>query len=181
MNREDYSWEEDYDEEEEYEDRDYFNRERRFNPNNTSLEDYNCGGYAFDTMSWYRPYNEWTHERFSECYYSPVTWEEGTEIAKKQMLEDFGKSLREIESVEEIKDHERLILFRLSSEGDFHYVFSDDRITFHHKRGRSYLETMSKEEALGEVWSAQGGYGYDYESPLLLLAFDMSSFFQEAA
>lgn len=47
---------------------DYFNHLKLRNINNTALMNYNCGGYAFETYSWYNPGNTTEYEYILDDY-----------------------------------------------------------------------------------------------------------------
>ena len=49
--------------------RDYLNRQKTRNINNTCTSDYNCGGYALRTFSWYLPYDDISHSDLAEEMY----------------------------------------------------------------------------------------------------------------
>lgn len=57
-----------------------------------------------------------------------------TDYAVKVMLEEFP-TMRRVSSLEEIKPDEYAILFRLSSDGDFHFIKRDKGGHWRHKRG----------------------------------------------
>lgn len=140
---------------------DLFNIHNARNAENTDQFDYNCGGYALGTFSWYLPsrtdemWGFWLRRDKSELA-------EITEMAVKVMLEDFA-DLRVISSVDEVQTNEFAIAFRCSSDGDFHYV-RQFRNRWYHKCGVSDIYTMEEEEVFSAVWRCR------YDGPIVLFA-----------
>lgn len=109
-------------------DEDYLNNERTRNSQNCEIEEYNCGGFALETYSWYRPfprnhmaedYIEGYLYKLSKRYlqldmFDNYIKELLTRRATKTMLKDFP-NLREL-SLEEVKGlpkEKKLIAFRI--------------------------------------------------------------------
>lgn len=140
---------------------DLFNIRNARNAENTDQFDYNCGGYALGTFSWYLPsrtdemWGFWLHRDKSELA-------EITEIAVKVMLEDFA-DLRVISDLSEVRTDEFAIAFRCSSDGDFHFV-RQFRNEWYHKCGVSDIYMMEEEEVFSAVWN------YRYDGPIVLFA-----------
>lgn len=143
---------------------DLFNIQRKRNIKNTCKALYNCAGYALETFSWYCPNEEdWGY------WGSLDDWDDMTMFMKTSetvqfMLKDFAGRLRLIGSVEEVNDNEYAIAYRLSRDGDFHFMKKMAN-GWHHKRGntdRIYIE--SEDYVLKKIW-------YDrYNGPVVLMA-----------
>lgn len=156
-----------------YLDDDPFNKNNNRNLRNTPRKHFNCGGYALGTFSWYCPHNPEDEQiigLFSRGYdYSFDTQEEAwikTMYAVSKMILDFEGKLRMIKSLEHLdKKTERVVAFRLSSNGDFHYIKKAENGQWHHKRGASApIHRMSQDNVLNSVWC-----GF-YDGPVVLLA-----------
>lgn len=136
---------------------DNYNALKKRNIRNTDKINYNCGGYALESFSWYLPRHNCT----------PVGWnyDSTVEDCVEAMLEDFT-NLRVISSVDDLRGNEYAVAFRLSAD-DFHYVKRASNGHWYHKMGRSnYISTMKKEVVFSESW----GYGYEGEIVLLAVA-----------
>ena len=139
---------------------------------NTKRNTFNCGGYALGTFSWYCPHTE-DDERYSSRWggydYSFSNREEAwskTMYAVSKMVLDFEGKLRMITDLKQLdKKTERVVAFRLSEDGDFHYVKKSANGQWHHKRGGSFpIWRMSQDEVLNSVWCNR------YNGPVILLA-----------
>lgn len=147
---------------------DPFNHDNRRNIHNTQKHTYNCGGYALGTFSWYCPHPEEENNPWHGYDYSFTTREEAwvkTMYAVSQMILDFEGKLRMIKSLDQLhKATERVVAFRLSSDGDFHYVKKDWN-GWHHKRGRSRdILRMNEHDVFNTKWCNR------YDGPIILLA-----------
>ena len=143
---------------------DPFNNNRERNIKNTDRYEYNCGGYALETFSWYCPEEELelgrtAFDTIEEAY-------EKTMYAVAVMVLEFEGKVRMIRRVEDLhKTSERLVAFRISSDGDFHYI-KKTRSGWKHKMGSSYpIRKMSEWEVFNTEWC-----GGRYDGPLVLLA-----------
>ena len=124
------------------------------NIRNTEKSSYNCGGYALESFSWYLP----RHNNMPTHRTDGVTLESCIEA----MLEDFP-NLRVIQSLNELKDNEYAIAFRMS-DYDFHYVKRASNGHWYHKMGSNYyIRTMTQKVVFSKSW----GYGYDGEIVLM--------------
>lgn len=143
---------------------DLFNIQRKRNINNTEKHLYNCAGYALGTFSWYCP-----NEEDWEYWGTLDDWDDMTMLMKtgetvQFMLKDFAGRLRLIGSVEEVNDNEYAIAYRLSRDGDFHFMKKMAN-GWHHKRGntdRIYVE--SEDYVLKKIWCDR------YDGPIVLMA-----------
>ena len=146
---------------------DPFNHNNKRNLRNTKRHTFNCGGFALGTFSWYCPHTE-KDETWMGYDYGFDTREEAwikTMYAVSKMMLDFP-GMRMIKSLDQLdKQHERVIAFRLSSDGDFHYIKKCSNGVWHHKRGRSpMIWTMREKDVLHSVWCGR------YDGPIILLA-----------
>ena len=143
---------------------DLFNFQHKRNISNTERHLYNCAGYALGTFSWYCPNEEdWGY------WGSLDDWDDMTMLMKTSetvqfMLKDFAGRLRLVGSVEEVNDNEYAIAYRLSRDGDFHFMKKMAN-GWHHKRGntdRIYVE--SEDYVLNKIWCDR------YDGPIVLMA-----------
>lgn len=142
---------------------DPFNRLNCRNVSNTKKDTYNCAGYALETFSWYCPYDgmydceEW-------AFASEYRMSEWTVKCVHKMLEDFP-TLRVIDRTDDAHDNETVIVFRLSSDGDFHYIKRGKNHLWYHKCGGSEeINIMPEKEVFSKEWI------FRYDGPLVLLA-----------
>ena len=147
---------------------DPFNKNNNRNVRNTPKRNYNCGGYALETFSWYCPHNEEDDNTFLGYDYGFDTQEEAwvkTMYAVSKMILDFEGNLRMIKSLKQLhKDTERVVAFRLSSDGDFHYI-KKTKNGWRHKCGASfYIRRMSEHDVFNTKWNGR------YDGPIILLA-----------
>ena len=134
---------------------DDYNVLKKRNIRNTEKIDYNCGGYALESFSWYLP----RHNNVSTSRSTTI------EDCVEAMLKDFP-NLRIITSVDDLRGNEYAVAFRLSAN-DFHYVKRASNGHWYHKMGSSnYISTMKKEVVFSESW----GHGYEGEIALLAIA-----------
>ena len=142
--------------------RDLFNNERARNIHNTDTHLYNCAGYALDTFSWYQPYDNF--DVYDSLFSDSNTLESITQQTVSYMLKDFGGKLRVISSLEELRKDEYAIAYRVSSDGDFHFM-RKARTRWHHKRGSTpTILTESEDNVLNSIWC------YRYDGPIVLMA-----------
>ena len=135
---------------------DEYNSLRKRNVRNTEKRVYNCGGYALESFSWYIP----------ELNGDSVCRADGTTVddCVQAMMIDLP-NLRRIQTLDELKENEYAVAFRLS-DYDFHYIKRASNGHWFHKRGAScYIDTMKEEVVFSESW----GRGYDGEIALLAI------------
>ena len=141
--------------------RDLFNNEHVRNIHNTDTYFYNCAGYALGTFSWYCPQDD--YDIFS-LFCDSDELKEITKLTVSHMLKDFGGKLRVISSLEELRKDEYAIAYRVSSDGDFHFM-RKARTRWHHKRGSmSTILTESEDNVLNSIWCDR------YDGPIVLMA-----------
>lgn len=143
---------------------DLFNLNRNRNEKNTSQWDYNCGGYALGTFSWYLPNDEDDRDKFWGWQdHSYEEMEAITLTCVEWMLNDFN-DLRIIQQLNEVRHDEYAIAFRVSSDGDFHYIRQDKFRTWTHKCGSSHIRTITRWEVFHTEWNDR------YNGPIVLFA-----------
>ncbi len=141
---------------------DPLNRERHRTASNTRVNTYNCAGYALECFSWYCP----RHGESSWRDYEFDSIEEAikkTQIAVDTMLEDFP-DLRVVQSLAEIRPDEYAILFRISSDGDFHYLKRDRQNHWRHKMGSGYATKIMPTKYIFDEWC------HRYDGPIIIMA-----------
>ena len=166
---------------------DPFNRNGKRNRSNTDTDAYNCGGFALGTYSWYLPYRLDEQMDIYDRWADIQMWLDAAEDADntadspiaraavhtcvvsllnlfvERILEDFP-SVRRVQTFEEIKPNERIILFRTGAD-DFHFIVSFDHKHWWHKYGWNCIEELCEDEVLDTEW-ANGRYF----SPIVILA-----------
>lgn len=114
--------------------KDYLNNERKRNADNTPSFEYNCGGYALQTFSWYKPYEfdsyDYIYELLAQGYSEEEITERILEVSRDNMEWDFGDKIRFIrtdyfsrentqeELLNQLEENEELIAFRIGLEID---------------------------------------------------------------
>lgn len=146
--------------------KDPYNLSKTRTEENTTMTAYNCGGYALGLFSWYCPYpNMDKHDKYLMRYH-----DSRNAISKKtfrcvsQMVQEIP-GLRVITKVSDLTYGEYAIAFRLSSDGDFHFIKRNSQGQWSHKRGaRCVIEYMTKQEVFCSRWCDR------YDGPIVLLA-----------
>lgn len=141
--------------------KDLFNRHNLRNASNTDQFEYNCAGFALGTFSWYCPSHTgdvWGWRDWDMDYMEELT-KECVEI----MLNDFA-DLRVIADMNELGVGEYAIAFRVSSDGDFHYIRQMFYGTWKHKTGCGNIYEMNQEEVFTAEWCGR------YDGPIVLFA-----------
>ena len=149
-----------------YQHSDPFNLNRKRSTRNTNKRTYNCAGYALGTYSWYCPHDG-EKDHIHDYSFDTVeeAWQE-TLMAVAHMVRDFP-TLRVIKQVGEATRKERVIAFRLSSDGDFHYLKRAHNNRWYHKRGsKNCIEHMTDYEAMNMDWCDR------YDGPIVLMAIE---------
>lgn len=142
--------------------KDLFNHSNARNVQNTNQQDYNCAGYALGTFSWYLPTH--TDEIWGDWFEDDTEIAKVTQMCVKVMLEDFA-DLRVIADMSELGINEYAIAFRISSDGDFHYMKQSFYKEWKHKTGWGDIHEISQEEVFTTEWC-----GGRYDGPIVLLA-----------
>ncbi len=140
---------------------DPLNWDKKRTVKNTDKSTYNCAGYALECFSWYSPTDdEWADFGFDDMEEAAKKTEKAVQI----MLRDFP-TLRVIHTLQEVRQDEYAILFRLASDGDFHYLKRDKGGHWRHKMGdRDKIETM-KASDIFDYW-----YYSRYDGPIVIFA-----------
>ena len=152
---------------------DPYNHSHKRNRYNTAIRNYNCGGFALGTYSWYEPfdeserydvYEEWDNleqiayeisrhdgnESFNRaCYFSCI--ELLTRRFTNHILKDFP-NCRVVDELEEIHPDETIVLFRVGVN-DFHFIVSFDHKHWFHKCGWDSIEELCEDEIFDYDWS----------------------------
>ena len=149
--------------------KDYLNPSHTRNVRNTPITDYNCGGYALGTFSWYRPalkLMDWGDECVS---LTPTEVEETYKHCIETILTDFP-TMRVIRKVKDLRANEYAIAFRLGGiDGvdDFHFIKRARNGQWYHKRGALAPERISKDKIFEPVWYNSG---WLYRGKIILFA-----------
>lgn len=146
---------------------DPMNERNERNIRNTNKCTYNCAGYALGTYSWYCPHTETANEdgeSGTTCYRfrSSSEAEKKTTTCIEVMLADFP-SMRVIASVNELAHDEYAILFRLSHDGDFHFLKRGRNGVWYGKNGGERHCSPFK----GNIWSK---WNWRYDGPIVIFA-----------
>lgn len=142
--------------------KDLFNRRNLRNAENTDDFDYNCAGFALGTFSWYCPsYSDDTWGLFYDWSMEYMT--KLTEECVDIMLEDFS-DLRVVQDMTQVQANEYAIAFRLSSDGDFHYVRQLYKDLWLHKPGVTSIQAMREYDVFNSDWNER------YNGPIVLFA-----------
>ena len=147
---------------------DPFNWDNLRNHKNTAKNTYNCGGYALGTFSWYCPNREEDDDFFGYDFgfYNEKDAYRKTMYAVAIMAQDFmERGFRIISATNELEKDEYAVAFRLSSDGDFHYIRRMNNGIWYHKRGASpKIHKMRKTDVFCGDWCGR------YDGPLVLIA-----------
>ena len=126
---------------------DFLNSNKLRNEENTLESSYNCGGYALRTFSWYLPYStsfvdseQDTNDMLAEqLLFDGFSIKEIYQIILNKnvnfMLQDFSENLRVIKDINDLKDTEELVAFRIGikpiydEDDEFLYIDTD----FHYR------------------------------------------------
>lgn len=150
---------------------DAFNKEKTRNIHNTYPYEYNCGGYALETFSWYRPcYAEEEHVVIWGDDKNGLDYDEETEITEMAitvMLKEFN-DLRIINNLKELCENEYAIAFRIGCGcNDFHFMKRHRNGHWSEKCGGRNIHPVLKKDVFAKQWYN----GYDtYSGKLILFA-----------
>lgn len=149
---------------------DFFNKLGTRNTQNTRAFEYNCGGYALNTFSWYCPHNIGNDRYYSS--YSEKGMKKTTQNAVDFMLKEFS-DLRVIKDIKELAQDEYAIAFRIGGVNgvhDFHFMKRAKNGRWYHKAGGSDIRPISKDLVFGKQW-VTGFFGANvYQGQLVLFA-----------
>lgn len=145
--------------------KDKYNRQGNRNLYNTDRCGFNCAGYALEVFAWYMPVT-----RGNDCFGSWAdSWDELNErvdIATAVMLHDFAyRGIRLIWSIEELQKDEYAFAFRVSTDGDFHYMKRGENGVWYEKRGsHPVIYSHPTHEVFDNDWNDR------YDSRIVLFA-----------
>lgn len=149
----------------------FFNENRKRNVNNTYLRSYNCGGYAFNTFSWYCPHTNSNSRKYRSTTEQSML--NTTNNAVKFMLKEF-KDLRVITDLKELQPNEYAIAFRIGGVGgedDFHFMKRGKNGKWYHKIGSLDIQFIKKEKVFADKWVSKTWAGTcTYRGKLVLFA-----------
>ena len=137
---------------------DPFNKAKRRNRNNTPTYEYNCGGYALGTYSWYCPCDREEVDYVLYVYRTKKQEEKILLHCVEVMLREI-EGLRKIETLSEVKPDEYAIAFKLGKTwNDFHYRRRGKNGVWYEKCGSNgEIRVVSKEEVLADDWGSYHG------------------------
>jgi hypothetical protein len=130
---------------------DFFNKLGTRNSQNTRVFEYNCGGYALNTYSWYCPHNI-GNDRYYRSY-TEKGMQKTTQNAVAFMLKEFS-DLRVIRNLWELKKDEYAIAFRIGQDvNDFHYCKRSRNGHWTHKMGGGCIQPIKKKDVFAPYWN----------------------------
>lgn len=155
--------------------KDYFNLDKKRNSQNTDNWDYNCGGYALGTFSWFL-LDSFEHG-YDLNYYNMTIEEIEKRVVSmeddcvEEIVEVFEGLVRSISTLSELREDEYAVLFRISYNDagyvdDFHFVKRHHDGHYSHKPGRSPIVKFENDPFDGD-WSNRC---LVYNAPIKILA-----------
>ena len=150
---------------------DPYNLNNTRNIRNVDKAYYNCGGYALNLFSWYCPWevDEEVDTPLSRAYDDGEYFDSDEMFAPtmrcvQNMLAEIP-TLRLLTGINDpIQENEYKVAFRISYDGDFHFMKRADNGVWYHKQGgSSYIRKATTQEVL-EVWCDR------YNGPLVFFA-----------
>ena len=134
---------------------DKLNRNENRNKENTALREYNCGGWALNTFSWYRPTLDCFFEHWGVDWGKRMSDKEMFDItllSVNAMLREF-EDLRVIRNLNELKEDEYALAFRIGQDlNDFHYCKRSRNGHWTHKMGGTKIQPIAKKDVFSESW-----------------------------
>lgn len=152
--------------------RDPYNHSNSRNIKNTSKSVYNCGGYALNLFAWYCPWGLDVREDETPLARAYWGWEAyGLDEMFAPTFKCVQNMLAEIPTLrlltginDDIRPDEYMLAFRISYDGDFHFMKRADNGIWYHKQGGSeYIRKATTQEVL-DVWCGR------YDGPLVFFA-----------
>lgn len=154
---------------------DFYNLQKERNSGNTHRCEYNCGGFALGSFIWYQFSVYEDNEHFSLDY--PENYILNDYI--DEILDDYNGYVRRINSPQELKSNEYLVLFKLSFEqygdyyivDDFHFIKQVDGIFYDKPGSRALRETPEQDldTLINDDWETPHGLPYNSECGLLAI------------
>ena len=138
---------------------DPFNKTKRRNRNNTKSYEYNCGGYALGTYSWYCPCVD--RKEISNISYIYRTKQQEEKLLRhciEVMLSEI-EGLRVIKDLSEVQADEYAIAFKLGKTwNDFHYIRRGKNGVWYEKCGSEQkINIVPTRKALAKDWDMYHG------------------------
>ena len=129
------------------------NLDKKRNRKNVSQRVYNCGGYALNTFSWYRPADDIDFD-YGENEMSKKEMLAQTQKCVDYMLEQFDGLLRVVQGSWELQENEYMIAFKIDAggENDFHFCKRAKNGHWYHKRGQYPIEKIKKAKVFKDKW-----------------------------
>lgn len=148
---------------------DALNELKTRNLKNTDVDDFNCGGYGLNVFGWYCPYDteEQSYKYFGGGRTLAMSDDMVAEETTEMMLKHFNGKLRRIETLDDIREDEYGVLYKVGSS-DFHFIkYFPESKRFFHKPGSWSIRRISKDEAMADVWH---GSAVTYRSKTIFFA-----------
>ncbi len=141
---------------------DDFNLDHKRNARNTSVDDYNCMGYALDAYSWLIAYLE---DEETDAFDYGVDKEEQEKVlmsCAKYLLNNFSLVPITREQAYNARGKKQIIAFRIAKY-DFHFMVRRKNGSWYHKMGSQNIHRIDKEKVFANVWNNNCGDVYDSE------------------
>ena len=181
----------------------FLNIRKQRNADNTYEGEYNCGGFALNTFSWYKPYEgafEW-REQLLYDWLSEYVGQNGEFIDTPQaildelehrlltrdvlyMLRQFKGKLRRVGGLEELWAGERLIAYRIGLKGEYNEeteTFEEFDIDFHYRyydeEEKCWIEKLGGgpiRKSIGDIEDIWAEPFWSYSSDIVYLALQLS-------
>lgn len=135
--------------------KDKYNSKQLRNKDNTPNREFNCGGWALNCFSWYRPTLSETFCNWGNDYEKMSDKEmfEITLLSVEAMLKEFS-DLRVIRNLWELKKDEYAIAFRIGQDvNDFHYCKRSRNGHWTHKMGGGCIQPIKKKDVFAPYWN----------------------------
>lgn len=181
----------------------FLNTKKQRNSNNTHKGEYNCGGLALNTFSWYKPYEgafEWReqllYDWLSEYVDQNGKFVDAPEVILEElenrlltrdvlyMLRQFKGKLRRVNGLEDLWEGERLIAYRIGLVGEYNDeadTFDEFDIDFHYRyydeNEKCWFEKLgsgSIRRSIGDIEEPWVEQFWSYTSDIVYLALQMS-------
>ena len=125
--------------------------------------DFNCGGFALGTLTWVE-FEKYYYKGFHNRKPEKIRRRMGkvTMLCVEEMLQRFP-NLRILRNVDEKKSWEEIFLFRLSSDGDFHFLLKHGNVYYHKKGETPRIDKIPEHEAF-DIWCSR------YDGPIVIFA-----------
>ena len=152
---------------------DPYNQNNTRNLRNVDKAYYNCGGYALNLFAWYCPWGldvDETETPLARAYWGDEFFNDDEMFAPtmrcvQNMLAEIP-TLRLLTGInDDIRPNEYMLAFRISYDGDFHFVKRACNGVWYHKQGGSQkIGVMTALEIIDDSWCDR------YNGPLVFFA-----------